>query len=257
VSPARSRRARLALAALFALGALAATALGQTVRSGNLIIEIDGSISPTALPAKAPAPIALRVAGSIGTADGSHVPALSTLHLKFDRHGHLYTEGLARCTVAKLQSRLTSEAERVCGDALIGTGRAEAEIALPEQAPFKAGGRLLIFNGAPKAGKPVLIMHVYAYVPAPTVFVTSAVIERTAGKYGTQTKVKIPTIVGGQGSLISFRARIKKTWTYKGQKRSLLLASCPTGHLYAHGDFLFADGTRLSGNVQRSCTPKR
>jgi hypothetical protein len=67
--------------------------------------------------------------------------------------------------------------------------------------------------------------------------------------------VAIPTIVAGQGSLTSFNATLHKTWSFKGKKQSLLLASCPTGHLYAHGDFAFADGERLSGDVVRSCTP--
>jgi hypothetical protein len=138
---------------------------------------------------------------------------------------------------------------------LVGTGRAQAQIALPEQPPFNASGKLLIFNGAPKGGKQVLILHVYAHVPAPTTFVTTAVIGKAKGKYGTSADVAIPTIVAGQGSLIAFNATLKKTWTYKGQKQSLLLATCPTGHLYAHGDFAFADGERLSGDVARSCAP--
>jgi hypothetical protein len=238
-----------AVAAAFASGAL-----GDTVRAGNLIVEIEGSVSPKKLPKKAPAPITLKVSGSIGTADGSHVPALKTLGLQFDRHGTIYTKGLPTCTVGKLQSTVTAQAKKVCGPALVGTGRVSAEIALPEQAPFNASGPLLIFNGAPKGGRPVLIFHVYAHVPAPTTFVTTGVIGKASGKYGTSTMIEIPTIVAGQGSLTSFEATIHKTWTYRGRKRSLLLASCPTGALFAHGDFAFADGTEISGDVAKRCT---
>ena len=60
-----------------------------------------------------------------------------------------------------------------------------AEIAFPEQAPFSASGPLLIFNGAPKGGKQVLIFHVHANVPAPTTFVTTAVISKQGGRFGT------------------------------------------------------------------------
>ena len=101
----------------------------------------------------------------------------------------------------------------------------------------------------------MLIFHVHANVPAPTTFVTTALISKQGGKYGTKAEVAIPTITGGQGSLTGFEATIHKTWTYKGQKQSLLLASCPTGTLYAHGDFAFADGTRASGEVVRPCVP--
>lgn len=249
-------KALLTAALCLGLFALTTSALGQTVRAGNLIVTIEGAITPKKLPSKTPAPITLSVSGSLKTADGAHPPALKTLHLEFDKHGQLNTKGLATCTTKKLQSTLTATAERVCKDSLIGTGRAQAEIAFPEQPPFSASGKLLIFNGAPKAGKQVLIFHVYAFVPAPTTFVTTAVISKAKGKYGTSADVVIPTIVAGQGSLTAFNATLKKTWPYKGQTQSLLLATCPTGHLYAHGDFAFADGEELSGDVVRSCTPK-
>jgi hypothetical protein len=250
-SARRGGGAAIAAAALIAI--LASAALGETVRAGNLIVSIEGSVSPAKLPKGPPAPITLKVSGSIATADGSHVPALKTLSLKFDRHGQIYTKGLPTCRVSQLESTVTAQAKRACGKALVGTGRVAAEIALPEQAPFKAGGPLLIFNGAPQGGRPVLIMHVYAHVPAPTTFVTTGVVGKGSGKYGTQTVIKIPTIVAGQGSLTSFEATIHKTWTYKGQKRSLLYASCPTGHLFAHGEFSFADGTEVSGDVVKGC----
>lgn len=248
------RRAAALLSAALALVAISVTAAqGETVKLGRLIVSIEGTISPAKLPKRNPAPIALAVKGSIKTADGSHVPALKTLSLQFDRHGTIYTKGLPTCRVGQLQSTLTSQARRVCGSALVGSGRAEAEIALPEQAPFDASGPMLIFNGAPKGGRPVLIIHVHANVPAPTTFVTTAVIGRSKGKYGTKTLIKIPTIVGGQGSLIGFEAKIHRTWTYKGQKRSLLQASCPGGSLFAHGEFSFADGTMISGDFAKGC----
>jgi len=242
-------------AALTALGA-AHLAPAETVRLGNLIITIEGGVSPSKLPRRTPAPITLKVSGSVATADGTHPPALKTLALQFDRHGQIDTKGLPTCTTGKLQSTLTAQAKRACGPSLIGTGRAEAEIEFPEQAPFDAGGPLLIFNGVPKGGKPVLIFHVHANVPAPTTFVTSGVISGASGKYGTQTLIQVPTIVGGQGSLTAFRAQIpKRTWTYKGKKHALLSASCPTGSLFAHGEFSFSDGTEIAGDVARSCTP--
>jgi hypothetical protein len=257
--PVSGRRlAALAAVAMLLLSApIAASAIGETVRFENLIVSIEGGITPTKLPRQKPAPISLNVSGQIETADGAHVPALQTLALQFDRHGHIYTKGLPTCKVGQLRSTLTAQAKQVCGDALIGSGRAAAEVAFPEQPPFDASGPLLIFNGAPKGGRPVLIFHVYAHVPAPTTFVTTGVIGTAQGKYGTSTVIKIPTIAGGQGSLISFKASVHKTWTYKGKKRSLLLASCPSGRLFAHGEFSFADGTKVSGKVSKSCTPSK
>jgi hypothetical protein len=231
------------------------SAPGQTVRAGSLIVKIDGAISPAALPRSSPAPITLRLSGSLAMADGSHPPALSSLRLDFDRHGHLVTRGLATCSVGRLENTLTSQARRACGKALVGTGRVGADIAFPEQAPFAASGPLLIFTGRPNHGARVLSFHAYARVPAPTTFVTTGVIKRSRGIYGTSASVRIPTIVGGRGSLTFFRTKLRRTWRFKGRTHHLLLASCPTGHLYAHGDFVFADGSRLAGKVTRSCRP--
>ena len=247
--------AALGAAALLA-AALISGAAGDTVKTANLVIKIDGAITPKALPKATMAPIKLDLSGSLETTDGTHPPALKTLKLDFDKNGALNTKGLATCTVGKLQSTLTAQAKQSCGAALIGSGRVSAEIAFPEQPPFPASGPLLIFNGAPKGGKQVLIFHVYAHVPAPTTFVTTAVVSKTGGKYGTSALVQIPTIVSGPGSLTAFKATIQKTFTYKGRKQSALLARCPSGTLYAHGEFTFVDGTRASGDVARPCTPK-
>jgi hypothetical protein len=233
-----------------------ASGAGQKVRLGNLEIEIDGSITPTALPKSKPAPIKLNLDGKLSTVDGTHPPAVKEIFLEFDRNGHLNTKGLASCTVGKLQSTLTAQAKAKCGKALIGTGRATAEVQFPEQAPFSAGGPLLIFNGS-HGSKQLLILHVYAKVPAPTTFVTTAVIGKGKGPYGISAKIRVPSITSGQGSVTSFKASIKKTFKSKGRKQSVLTATCKTGTLRARGDFTFTNGDRLSGKVTRGCTPKK
>jgi hypothetical protein len=233
-----------------------ASGAGQKVRLGNLEIEIDGSITPTALPKSKPAPIKLNLDGKLSTVDGTHPPAVKEIFLEFDRNGHLNTKGLASCTVGKLQSTLTAQAKAKCGKALIGTGRATAEVQFPEQAPFSAGGPLLIFNGS-HGHKQLLILHVYAKVPAPTTFVTTAVIGKGKGPYGISAKIRVPSITSGQGSVTSFKASIKKTFKSKGRKQSVLTATCKTGTLRARGDFTFTNGDRLSGKVTRGCTPKK
>jgi len=251
----RKRIAAVLCLSLATAAVLAGGATGEPVRLGELEVSIDGSVTPKKLPKKTPAPISLTVTGSIKEKSGTHPPALKTLALEFSKYGHINTKGLPTCTTSQLQQTLTAQAKKVCGKALVGTGRVGANIALPEQAPFNASGPLLIFNGAPQGGKPVLIFHVHANVPAPTTFVTTAVISKGHGKYGTSTLVQIPTIVNGAGSLTSFTATIHRTYTYKGKKMSVLTATCPTGSLSAHGEFTFADGSVINGNVLRPCTP--
>ena len=238
------------------LAVLAASATATTVKEGTLEAQIEAHFSPTKLPKTTPAPISLTVEGSLKTTDGSHPPVLKTLELEFSKYGHLDTTGLATCAPNKLTNTLTAQAKSICGKALIGSGRVGAQIAFAEQAPFNASGPLLIFNGPPQGGKQVLVFHVYAKVPAPTTFVTTALISKVSGVYGTKAEVKIPTIVGGQGSLTSFKAILpKKTWTYKGKQQSLLSASCPTGKLFAAGEFMFTNGIKFEGKVSKSCSP--
>src|SRR5262245_44023342 len=245
-----------ALAAVALLGALVvgnAVAKSQKVVLGDLVIELDGSVSPSKLSKSTPQPITLNLSGDAGTNDGTHVPPLKELFVEFDKNGHLNTKGMPSCTVGKLQSTLTAQAKAACGPALIGQGRASAEIAFPEQAPFSAGGPILIFNGS-SGSKQMLIFHVYAKVPAPTTFVFTAQIGKAKGPYGTSAKVKVPSITSGQGSVTSFKVKIFKTFNYKGKKQSVLTATCKTGTLKAKGDFTF-QGAKLQGKVTRPCTP--
>ncbi len=247
------RLAALSLGCLALLALVAVSAFGEVVQSGNLIIGVQGSIHPSRLPKDTLAPISLEIGSTIKTANNSRVPVLSTISLEFNRHGAIDTQGIATCSVSKLQNTLTAQAERICGSALVGKGSAAGEISLPEQAPFDASGPMLIFNGKPQGGQPVLIIHVYADVPAPTTFVTTAVIKKAAGKYGPSIKVKIPTIVGGQGSLISFNATLDK----------IVRADCPApGSIggavfpFAKASFEFADGSRASSDLVRECQVK-
>jgi hypothetical protein len=240
--------------AVAALAVIAGSASGITIKSGILIAEFNGGFSPTKFPRKEKAPLTLQLKGKLKTTDGSHLPAAKTISLDFDKAGELFTKGLPSCTTGQLQSTITTQAKSVCGKALVGTGTVTADIALPEQQPFGASGPLLIFNGS-KGNKQSLILHVYAHVPAPTTFVVPVAIKKIHGKYGTNAFIKVPTIVGGAGSVTSFKAKIGKKWTYKGKKVSLLNASCPTGSLFVHGDFAFADGTKMQGTFSKPCTP--
>ena len=86
---------------------------------------------------------------------------------------------------------------------------------------------MVIFNGPPKNGNPVFIFQVYAHVPAPTTFVTTAEIGKAIGAYGTSVYIKVPTIVAGQGSLSFAELSIHKKWTYKGKEQTLLYGTCP------------------------------
>ena len=114
---------------------------------------------------------------------------------------------------------------------------------------------MVIFNGPPRNGHPVFIFHVYAHVPAPTTFITTAEIGKSSGLYGTSVYIKIPTIVAGQGSLSFAELSIHKKWASKGKEQTLLYGTCPTGHFFVRGALTFKGGFKMAGKVVRSCSP--
>jgi hypothetical protein len=251
----RRARAAAVLGAIGLLALLGSSASGQTVRAGNLVVTVEGGFTPHKLPKADPASITLSARSTIATADGTHLPALDFLNLEFDKHTGVYTKGLPVCTPAQLENTVTAQAKRACPGAIIGSGQAGAEIEFPEQAPFFAKAPLVIFNGPPKNGKPVFIFQVYAHVPAPTTFVTTAVIGKATGAYGTSVYIKVPTIVAGQGSLSFAELSIHKKWVTKGKEQTLLYGTCPSGHFFVRGELTFKGGFKMAGKVVRSCTP--
>jgi hypothetical protein len=249
-------RTAVVLGLLVALALLGSSASGQTVRAGNLIVTVEGGFTPHKLPRRNPASITLSARSTIRTADGTHLPALDFLKLEFDKHTGVFTRGLPVCTTKKLENTITTQAKRLCRKAIIGSGQAGAEIAFPEQDPFFAKAPMVIFNGPPRNGHPVFIFHVYAHVPAPTTFITTAEIGRAKGLYGTSVYIKVPTIVAGQGSLSFAELSIHKKWTHKRRQRTLLYGTCPSGHFFVRGALTFKGGFKMAGKVVRSCTPR-
>ena len=198
--------------------------------------------APKALPKHKLAPITLTLKGTMGTTDGTHVPALKTSPaLRQARHGR--HQGLPDLqTWGRSPTRSPPSALKTCKKALVGTGNVTAEVQFPDSNPVPASGKLLVFNSAPKGGDPVFIQHAYVSDPVATTVVTVARVTNVHGKYGKATTIQIPPLSGGYGSLTSFTAKLHKDYTYKGKKHSIFLAECANGHFFAHGDFIFTGG---------------
>ncbi len=253
----RGHVAAVAAISVLAVAAFATSASAVKVTLGNIVITADGGVSPKALPKHKLAPITLTLKGTMGTTDGTHVPALKTLSLLFDKHGTVGTKGFPTCKQGQITNTLTKVALKTCKKALVGTGTVSAEVQFPDSNPVPAKGKLLIFNSVPKGGDPVFIQHAYISYPVATTVVTVARVTNVHGKYGKATTIQIPPLSGGYGSLKSFTAKLHKTYKYKGKKKSIFLAECANGHFFAHGDFTFTTGDKLSGSVVKTCISKR
>lgn len=224
---------------------------------GNICVTDDGGISPSKLPKRGTAPVTARLSGKIETRDDSHPPALQSIEMDIDKTIGVDAVGLPTCRTGKIQSRTSAAARNACGSAIVGSGRAEVEVAFPEQKPFRSTGPIVLFNGGVKGRTTTLLLHAYVDVPAPTAIITKATVTRIdRGRFGLRVAAQIPKIAGGAGSVTMFDLEVGRRYTYKGRKKSFLAAGCPTGTWWTQGEARFEDGTKLGINHPFSCIPR-
>jgi hypothetical protein len=255
----------LALAAVLSLGVVAiASAVSTTLRAGNLIVTFGGTVSPKALPKTTYVPASSNIFGKIATSDGTHPSAFRETEFNIDKDIKVNVKGYPSCKAGELEARDTKAALKACGNAVLGEGDADVEIAFPEQNPIKVHSPLTIFNGGEKGGKITLYFHIFITVPAPTAVVTTVTIQRKGT--GIHSVAKVPVVAGGSGSALDFSFKIGKTYSYKGKKVGYFEARCPDGVFKATvNKVLFkneanipgvAAQTSLKGALAVPCTPK-
>lgn len=257
----RRRPFLIAPVALFAV-AIAATVAwaGPTVSGpdGNTQ-SIDSQIRPKKLSKTKLTPGSLKVTTlTTSTTDPNGVP-VPALHatIDFDRNARLYTKGLATCNSALLQNQSTEVAERLCGKAKIGSGKATAYLKAGKV--YEVPQTVTAFNGVPKGGRPVVILHTYGTTPIQV----SLVLEGTVSNYnkegyGPRLDLDIPLIAGGTGALKEFQVKIEKRWRFKGVQRNFISAKCPNSKkLKARGKFDYNDGESLTALSTQSCKQRK
>jgi hypothetical protein len=201
------------------------------------------------------APMGIWGSGKLATVDGSHPPALESAVFDADKDVFVSVKGLPVCRIAQLQARETRKAEAVCGRAILGRGTASVEVSFPEQRPIHSTGPLVLFNGGEQHGVVTVLAHAYVNVPAPTAVVATAQVSRVSkGALGLHVEVEVPRIAGGAGSTVAARFAMRRVYTYKGKRRSVISGRCPDGRILGRGTFDYSDGTSLSGGLVRSCT---
>lgn len=208
-------------AAIWAGVAVGGTATGE-IKIGNATFGGGGTFKPDALPKKTMVPVSLKTWGDITTDDGSVPPVVDVIQIDFDRDGDIRTKGIPTCDEGQLRNLSVKDAAKVCGDALVGQGRAEALVKLEDQAPIEAGGKLQIFNGKPQGKKPTIVFHTFLDYPVPSAYVAKAVVEKSKmGKeYGKRVIVRPPSIASGQGTFTGFTANIPKKIKVPATKRA-------------------------------------
>ena len=234
------------------------TASGERHQQGNLIASLDGSLSPLQLPRKKLAPVALHLTGALQTEDGSALPRVTRLEFALPSQGALDTRGLPTCSPRRLRYASTEQAIASCGPALVGRGRLDAQIVLPDQPPFALRARLLAFN-ARIDGRPAVVVHGYAPHPA-TIAVLRFRIGRSEGGLGTRLIGRLPRALGPWPRVARFEMRLSRRFSYQGKPRSYLRASCPLPPALTAGffplarvGFELAGGGRVAATIVRGC----
>jgi hypothetical protein len=261
-----SRRVRNVWLRLFALGVLgllaasAGVAQGELTRSGNLVVSLQGGLTPRALPRDRLAPVEAHVKGSVRTTDGSRPPVLRQMSVAINSHGRIFSRGLPTCTTGKLQQTSSKRAIARCKGAVVGRGSFDANVAFPNLAPFPAHGRLLVFNGRDH-GRQALIFHIYGTSPIQIAFVLPLIVtHRRDGRFGTLLIAQFPRLASDLGYVTGVDFTIGRRYRYKGRMRSFLSASCAapkglTGAVYsfARGTFGFSNGKSVQTSLIRDC----
>lgn len=251
----------LAIGALIALtiAAVAAAEKATTVRAGNLVLTINGGVTPKALPKKTFAPISLKVSGKIANADGTQPPPLTEVVVDTDKNGMIDVSGAPVCKQGQLEAQTTDAAEEICKSAILGTGTTDVTVLFPESSPVPIKSKLLAFNGGVKGGVTTIFIHAYLTSPVTAALVTTVKITKEhKGRYGTRSVATIPRIAGYAGSVKDFSLVFeKKMFSYKGKKHGYLLAKCSDGHFDAQAEAVFHGGIKIGpAQIVRPCTPK-
>jgi len=254
---ARRGWALLAVAALSLLTFFSVQAGAERAQRGNLIVTLDGGISPKTLPRSKPAPVAVHLAGGVETTDGSPIPRVNWIKLELAWRGRLDTKGLPVCPQVRLRSTDSRQAMDACGGSLVGDGKLDAEIFVPNQQPFEVKANLLAFNGKTKAKRPAVLVH--AYTPDPPVsFIIPFTIRRSS--FRTVLVTTIRRAVGPWPHVANFQIEVSRDFNRNGSRHSYLSASCPLPEHFTAGflsaaraTYTFAGGKQLTTETVRSC----
>jgi hypothetical protein len=252
--------AALAIAGPTPLGPeITGRAIGERAQRGNLIVSLDGRLTPLRLPRDRPAPVAVRLEGGLRTDDGSLLPRVTRVEVGLPAQGVVSARGLPICPQRRLRHAKSPEALAACRAALVGHGRLQADVRLPRQARFRTRARLLLFNGRLAGGRRAVILHAYAARP-PTTAVIAFAIRRRAGRFGTVLVGDLPAALGPWPRLAHFEMTLSRRYSDRGAGRSYLSASCPIPPRFTAGFFSFAratftlvGGRRIGTGIARSC----
>lgn len=225
------------------------------VSFGDMKLSFSAEITPRTLPKAKRAAISVRLGSRFTTRSKGSIPTLTGATIGIDRSLTVDARGVPVCTAGQLENQSTEGAEAACPGALVGTGTAALEIALPGGAPIRTDSTLLAFNGGASAPTTTILVHAYLSSPVVQAIVVPIVLtKQTTGGYGMRALVTVPKIASGYGSLaavdLTFRRQVAAG---EGKKHGYLLARCSDGNFVFAPKVEFEDGSGANGLLAFGC----
>jgi hypothetical protein len=238
--------------AIAALAAASAAGDGALVEVNNIVLRADGGFQPQTLPRRRFAPIDFQGHIDLSARRGQALSPLQQALIDFDRDGRLSVAGLPTCRPESIAQQGPEEARRTCRGAIVGTGHVAAAIAFPG-GTAQTSSPLTIFNGPSLVTGPSVVLHARTAVPSPETYAILVPIERLRGGFRYRARLDLPPLAGGLGALTHVDVKIGRRYRAAGRSRSYVSARCSDNILRTHGYFAFADGTVISGQVEKYC----
>lgn len=241
--------------AVIAFAAASASGDEALVEVNDIVLRADAGFQPQTLPKRRFAPIQFAGHLDLSARRGGGPPQLLQALIDFDRDGRLSVAGLPTCAPESIAEQGTQEARETCRGAIVGTGHIGAGIASP-LGSLTERAALTIFNGPALATGPSVVLHARTYLPAPETYAILVPIERLNGGFHYRARLELPPLAAGLGTLTHIDAKLDRRYRYQGRPRSYLSARCSDNVLQTRGHFLFADGTVISGLIEKYCNDK-
>ena len=179
-----------------------------------------------------------------GDQDGSVSPA-TRAKVSFDDDLRFTTRGLAQCDPSRLTNTSTEQAKARCRAAMVGSGAATVALGGSTDEGARLGATVTAFNGPPRNGKPVILLHSRTDPPLNSTVVLVGVLKPLprAGDFGNVLDVTIPPLPGNT-AITRFQVKVQKTFRFRGKRKSYVSGRCGDGNkqLNYKGRFIF-DGS--------------
>jgi hypothetical protein len=236
---------------------VAGIAVAGSATQGTVTQSFEALIKPTKLPKKGDGKFVTLGAGvEITDSSGEKPPPATEVDLILDAGISNFTKGIKQCDPAEIVQLQASQAEQQCKNAKLSVDGPPILPGSPEtntaQADCGGGAHtpatVTAFNGTKQNGNPRILLHtdadpgggthVLQVIPGEIIKNKGSGPNRAKSQFIT-LRFTVPPLAGGACSIERFESTLKRTYKYKGEKRSFWSANCKDKTLNFDSKFTF------------------